>query len=980
MAARRRPLAAAAVPVAGGTTTGVGRFAEAVVELAPLAALAVVPLYFNPRTERVFEPDKLVWVIVLACLAGWGLLVAAAERRPPRWIARRPAPLVLAVAGLAMALGVGAALSTVPTVSLWGAYRRGQGLFATAALITLGMCVARTAGREAARARIRRTVVASVVPAALYALLQRAGIDSLEWNIYGTAPSERAFGPLGNPIFLGAYLAMVAPLAYATAATGWQARRRGEAGATADLVGGGLAACLAVAGLLASQSRGPLLGLAAGTALFGLLAVAGAGRRRLALGLIAGGGLAVAVAVALVSGTLGDGPVLPALGRMGELTTTSSRTAQERLLVWSALARAFHADGRRAVIGHGPETTAFVLPPHLPDALVRLAPVQVFDRAHNVVWEWWVSAGLVGVLALTGLYAVAFATGLRRLGLTGGSGRGAALGALAGAGVGALVPMLAGRPELAAAGLPFGLLAAVAWIAARGAGGAAPPEARPAAGEPSRRAPAESKRAGRDRRTLSAGSGDPDRWLVAAVLAGLAAHFVEGALGLPTAAGELVFWVYIGLLVAHARPTAEAGESEPVGPPHTHRGGPPLDRPEPVVDGWVEGLALATVLFAPILLPSAAASLRAWPVLLLVPAAWLAADVLGRGLHLRRLAARATVPAVLGLALGVVHLGPWAGGEIVAFAAVLALSTLAAAAHHARRAAAGAASEPWRWTAYAAAGLLAVLGAVWIGLRTAVADRHVRAGQEAALAGDAAGAAAHYARAMALWPQQPVYATYLVGALQRRVRDAASPEQDRAVAFEQARAALERAFAVAPDSQVATRLGVLYRDRGDLSAPAGDAGQWWRTAELHFARALDLQPNDPAALVETAGLLERIGQPAEARDAYRRAFDLHAGDYDAAAGAARVSLALGDVATAEAVLAAAVARDAPAVRRVADGGVSPPLDTLRAEQVRVMVLALTGEAAAARQLLDALAARADAGTDGATRALADWLDRPPASP
>lgn len=970
MAARRRPSPPATPTAEAGNTTGVGRFAEALVELAPLAALAVVPLYFNPRTERVFEPDKLAWVIVLGCLAAWGLLVAAAERRPALWGRPRLAPLTLAAATLVAALVLGAAFSTVPAVSLWGAYRRGQGLFASVALVTLGACVALTAGRRPARDRVRRTLVAGIVPVALYALLQRARIDSLTWNIYGTSPAERAFGPLGNPIFLGAYLAMVAPLAYATVVTGWQARRHGVAGGTADLISGGVAGGLAVAGLIASQSRGPLIGLVVGTGLFALLAAATAGRRRLVLGLVAAGGLAAVAAAA--SGALGGSAALPGLGRLGALTTTTSRTAQERLLVWSALEQALRADPRRAVIGHGPETTAFVLSPHLPDDLVRLAPVQVFDRAHNVVWEWWITAGLVGVAALAVLYAVAFATGLRRLGLAAGAGGGVVVASLTGAAAGALVPALAGRPALAAVGLPFGLLAAVALASARGAlsdkaedasGGQADAVAGRDPHGP--KAPAFGSRRRRDAAV------DPDRWLVIAVLAGLAGHLAEGALGLPTAAGELVFWTYVGLLTVLARPAA-AGDMTLASAQPTRRGEATPASTGSIVDGWVEGLMLAAVVFAPILLPSPAQALQAWPVLLLVPAAWLAADGLRGGMSLGRMLTRLAVPACLALAFGLAQ--PWTGGEIVAFGAALVGSTLAVAIHRARDAQGGPASEPWRWTAYAAAGLLAALAAAWISLRPEIADRHIRAGQEAAVGADSAGAEAHYRRAMALWPQQPIYATYLVGALRSRLADTTIPEQTRAVVFEEARLALDRAFAVAPDSHVATRLGVLYRDRGDLAAAAGDAGQWWRTAELHFTRALALQPNDPAALAEAAGLLERIGQSAEAVEVYRRAFDLNAGDYDAAVGAARASLALGDVAGADAALRAAVARDGPAVRRVADSGVAPPLDPLRAEQARVMVLALTGEQAAARQALAGMAARADAGSDAATRELASWLD------
>jgi hypothetical protein len=53
--------------------------ARATLEAAPVAALMIVPLFFNPRTDRVFEPDKLSWVIALGIVCILALIVLVAE-------------------------------------------------------------------------------------------------------------------------------------------------------------------------------------------------------------------------------------------------------------------------------------------------------------------------------------------------------------------------------------------------------------------------------------------------------------------------------------------------------------------------------------------------------------------------------------------------------------------------------------------------------------------------------------------------------------------------------------------------------------------------------------------------------------------------------------------------------------------------------------------------------------------------------------
>ena len=269
--------------------TGVWRFAAALAEACVLAALVVTAVYFNPETQRVFEPDKLAWVFLSGLAALWAQLLIGAEGGRRAWL--RPNALILGLAGVAVVLVISSLplQAVVPLTSLFGSYYRGRGLLAQLAVLVLAFAAARAVQGDAPRQRFQRALVMPVVPVALYAIFQRLHIDFISWDIYGQGASVRAFGPLGNSLILGAYLMMTIPFLVAgylqagEVAEGQAATPRSRQGRRALY---GLLGALALGGLLASQSRGPLMGLLAGLGLFAVLWAALKGHHRLTLGLI----------------------------------------------------------------------------------------------------------------------------------------------------------------------------------------------------------------------------------------------------------------------------------------------------------------------------------------------------------------------------------------------------------------------------------------------------------------------------------------------------------------------------------------------------------------------------------------------------------------------------------------------------------------------------------------------------------------------
>jgi hypothetical protein len=92
--------------------TKISRYCEGVMEAAWLVALAVVPLFFNVFSSRIFEPDKIALLrsIALIILAAWvvKLVEEGGFRRdrlrlePPYSKSIARIPLIVPVLGIAV--------------------------------------------------------------------------------------------------------------------------------------------------------------------------------------------------------------------------------------------------------------------------------------------------------------------------------------------------------------------------------------------------------------------------------------------------------------------------------------------------------------------------------------------------------------------------------------------------------------------------------------------------------------------------------------------------------------------------------------------------------------------------------------------------------------------------------------------------------------------------------------------------------------
>ncbi len=501
--------------------TKLTRFSEAIIEAGWLAALIIVPLFFNVHSSRVFEPDKIsllrsialvmaiAWLVKLAN-EGLGLRRAgdssgADEAQPSLWQRIRSTPLVLPTLFLVLVYLISTVFSLTPRISWWGSYQRLQGTYTTLSYILIFFMVLGHLRRPEQWRRIAYAIILTSLPIALYGILQRSGMDPLPW---GGDVRRRVASNMGNAIFVAAYLLMAFFLTLERMLEhfGRLLRAQDNKVGIADAV---LAGCylaivvIQVITILMTQSRGPFLGWGAGLFVFMLMVLLGVrawvGAHSQSFGALRGvlrwawvGWILLAVAGVgfLVVFNLPGSPLAalrsdPNIGRLGTALDFEANTARVRTLIWQGASQlvaphdplASPATGgegdvtamssdplnfARPLIGYGPEAmwVAFnrYYPPDLAHHESRNASP---DRSHNETWDSLVITGALGFIAYMTLFLSVFYFALKWLGLIQlRLQRFLFFGLALGLGlIGAVIPrLLEGSWILLGVGLPAGLI------------------------------------------------------------------------------------------------------------------------------------------------------------------------------------------------------------------------------------------------------------------------------------------------------------------------------------------------------------------------------------------------------------------------------------------------------------------------------------------------------------------------------------------
>ncbi len=356
-----------------------------VAEAGGVSVAVVLPLLFNPWQRAAFEPAKVTALLaIVVAMSALSLICAFKSGRAGKAVPLSRHPLFWPVTALVIAHVSATVASDAPTHSLWGKLHNPQGLLTTLGLAALFLLLARGLVSEGQLHRIVTALIFGSIPVTIYGLAQFVGLDPLPWITDSVSP---VFSTLGRSNFLGAYLAMIIPLTLSRIVSG--AGRR----YTVVLM-------LQVTCLWLTLARAAWLGFVIGTLLF-----AGSLARRwrnavlswlFVLVTLFGSALYVAMdTTALRRPASAEGSSPPP----GELRQASIHA---RLIIWQTTLGLI---GQRWLLGYGPDQFQTVFAANYPPDLARFERPQVIvDDPHNMVLGQLMTAGVVGLATLLGIY------------------------------------------------------------------------------------------------------------------------------------------------------------------------------------------------------------------------------------------------------------------------------------------------------------------------------------------------------------------------------------------------------------------------------------------------------------------------------------------------------------------------------------------------------------------------------------------------
>ena len=528
-------------------------------EAAWLAAVSVVPIFFNVYSSRIFEPDKITILrsLALLTLAAW--VIKLIEEGGIQWKSQNGDtslfryllryPLMLPVMGLVIVYILSTIFSVTPSISLLGSYQRLQGAYTTFSYLIIFFSIVANLRKREQINRLIATVILASLPVSAYGFLQHYNIDPIPW---GGNVQVRIASSMGNSIFVAAYLIMVFPLTVGRIIESFRdILKSDEATDTGirtvkQIVRGTIYVILAGLQLIAiywSYSRGPLLGLLAGM-YFLLLLLTIYWQKRWATFLVVG--LAVVGAIGLAVFNMENGPLealrtSPAIGRFGNLLNPESNSALVRQYIWEGTVKlvGIHdplqfPDGStdrfnilRPLIGYGPESMYVAYnqfyQPELGQVEKRNASP---DRSHNETWDSIVTTGNLGLLVYLSIFSSIFYFGLKWLGLIKTRQDGMFFFAfLIGGGIIGTIALIALKGvEYLGVGLPFGMIIGVVLYLSIHALFFAPQ-----IDEPYRK--------------------NPYSLLIIVLFAAIIGHFVEINFGIAIVITRTLFWTYTGLIM-----------------------------------------------------------------------------------------------------------------------------------------------------------------------------------------------------------------------------------------------------------------------------------------------------------------------------------------------------------------------------------------------------------------------------------------------
>ena len=340
----------------------------------------LLPLAYSPFNYDSFVLPKL---LLARMLVGVLLVLFVARIAASHTLVVKRTPLDLPIVAFLASAALSSMFAENQNVALFGTYARYDGLltmFTFAALFWLS--VHGLADQAEARVLIRVLLASGYVVAAT-AILQSVH-DSIQQRVIEPGAILPAFGSLGNPNVLGAFLALVIALGAGELLMAQSAASR--IALLNLLVVSGLA-------LLLSFSRSSWLAAAAGTAV-----VVVSQRKRLPrLGLLAPVFAVLVLALAVGYYLDGSGPLERKVVARMLTVFDPNKIAGSRFGIWTDSVRLIAS---RPVLGYGPDNVGLVYPLfQTGDWGLAGSARQPIDKAHAELLQVAATQGIIGLAA-----------------------------------------------------------------------------------------------------------------------------------------------------------------------------------------------------------------------------------------------------------------------------------------------------------------------------------------------------------------------------------------------------------------------------------------------------------------------------------------------------------------------------------------------------------------------------------------------------
>src|SRR3990172_5402288 len=154
--------------------TKLSRICTGIIEAAWLAAVILVPVFFNIYSSRIFEPDKITLLRSLALLILGAWLVKLIEEGSATWDRLQPEgsklrfivrfPMVAPTLALGILYIVSTIFSVTPRVSILGSYQRLQGTYTTLSYIVVFAAIVGNLRKRTQVERLITTIIIASLP------------------------------------------------------------------------------------------------------------------------------------------------------------------------------------------------------------------------------------------------------------------------------------------------------------------------------------------------------------------------------------------------------------------------------------------------------------------------------------------------------------------------------------------------------------------------------------------------------------------------------------------------------------------------------------------------------------------------------------------------------------------------------------------------------------------------------------------------